>query len=53
MNFVIQSARWMMEICGGNKVKRFFGILFAVVMCLSYHFVMIAEAADLSQTNDT
>ena len=52
MNFVIQSARWMMEICGGNKVKRFFGILFAVVMCLSYHFVMIAEAADLSQTND-
>ena len=41
-----------MEICGGNKVKRFFGILFAVVMCLSYHFVMIAEAADLSQTND-
>ena len=48
MNFVIQ-----MEICGGNKVKRFFGILFAVVMCLSYHFVMIAEAADLSQTNDT
>lgn len=53
MNFVIQSARWMMEICGGNKVKRFFGILFAVVMCLSYHFVMIVEAADLSQTNDT
>lgn len=53
MNFVIQSARWMMEICGGNKVKRFFGILFAVVMCLSYHFVMIAEAADLSQTNAT
>lgn len=53
MNFVIQSARWMMEICGGNKVKRFFGILFAIVMCLSYHFVMIAEAADLSQTNDT
>lgn len=53
MNFVIQSARWMMEICGGNKVKRFFGILFAVVMCLSYHFVMIAEAADLSQTHDT
>lgn len=53
MNFVIQSARWMMEICGGNKVKRFFGILFAFVMCLSYHFVMIAEAADLSQTNDT
>lgn len=53
MNFVIQSARWMMEICGGNKVKRFFGILFAVVMCLSYHFVMIAEAADLSQTNGT
>ena len=53
MNFVIQSARWMMEICGGNKVKRFFGILFAVVMCLSYHFVMIAEAADLSQTNNT
>ena len=52
MNFVIQSARWMMEICGGNKVKRFFGILFAVVMCLSYHFVMIAEAADISQTND-
>lgn len=52
MNFVIQSARWMMEICGGNKVKRFFGILFAVVMCLSYHFVMIAEAADLSQTNN-
>ena len=42
-----------MEICGGNKVKRFFGILFAIVMCLSYHFVMIAEAADLSQTNDT
>ena len=42
-----------MEICGGNKVKRFFGILFAVVMCLSYHFVMIAEAADLSQTNAT
>ena len=34
-------------------MKRFFGILFAVVMCLSYHFVMIAEAADLSQTNDT
>ena len=53
MNFVIQSARWMMEICGGNKVKRFFGILFAIVMCLSYHFVMIAEAADLSQINDT
>lgn len=53
MNFVIQSVRWMMEICGGNKVKRFFGILFAVVMCLSYHFVMIAEAADLSQTNAT
>lgn len=53
MNFVTQSARWMMEICGGNKVKRFFGILFAVVMCLSYHFVMIAEAADLSQTNAT
>lgn len=53
MNFVIQSARWMMEICGGNKVKRFFGILFAIVMCLSYHFVMIAEAADLSQTNNT
>lgn len=53
MNFVIQSARWMMEICGGNKVKRFFGILFAIVMCLSYHFVMIAEAAELSQTNDT
>lgn len=53
MNFVIQSARWMMEICGGNKVKRFFGILLAVVMCLSYHFVMIAEAADLSQNNDT
>ena len=53
MNFVIQSARWMMEICGGNKVKRFFGILFAIVMCLSYHFVMIAEAADLSQTIDT
>lgn len=53
MNFVIQSARWMMEICGGNKVKRFLGILFAVVMCLSYHFVMIVEAADLSQTNDT
>lgn len=53
MNFVIQSARWMMEICGGNKVKRFFGILFAVVICLSYHFVMIAEAADLSQTNAT
>lgn len=53
MNFVIQSARWMVEICGGNKVKRFFGILFAVVICLSYHFVMIAEAADLSQTNAT
>ena len=34
-------------------MKRFFGILFAVVICLSYHFVMIAEAADLSQTNAT